>query len=38
VKKLGIALGGNALGDSPEEQLQLVQEAAKSIVDLIEEG
>ena len=38
MKKLVIALGGNALGDSPEEQLQLVQEAAKSIVDLTEEG
>jgi len=38
MKKLVIALGGNALGDTPEEQLKLVQEAAKSIVDLTEEG
>lgn len=33
-----IALGGNALGNSPSEQLVLVKETAKPIVDLIEEG
>lgn len=33
-----IALGGNALGNSPQEQLELVRESAVSIVDLIEEG
>lgn len=33
-----IALGGNALGDTPEEQLQLVQRAAITVVDLIEQG
>lgn len=33
-----IALGGNALGNSPKEQLELVKESAVSIVDLIEEG
>ena len=33
-KKLVIALGGNALGNSPEEQLKLVQKTAKSIVEL----
>ena len=37
-KKLVIALGGNALGNTSEEQLQLVKKAAKNIVDLIEEG
>lgn len=38
MKKIMIALGGNALGNSPEEQLKLVKETAKPIVDLIEEG
>jgi len=33
-----IALGGNALGNSPKEQLDLVKEAAKPMVDLIEQG
>ena len=33
-KKIVIALGGNALGNSPEEQLRLVQKTAKYIVDL----
>lgn len=33
-KKLVIALGGNALGNSPEEQQELVRKTAKSIVDL----
>ncbi|MEG0168637.1 carbamate kinase [Anaerorhabdus sp.] len=36
-KRLVIALGGNALGNSPEEQLDLVKETAKTIVDLAEE-
>lgn len=36
--KMLIALGGNALGNTPEEQLQLVQQAAKPIVDMIELG
>lgn len=36
--KIVIALGGNALGNSPKEQLELVKESAKPIVDLIEEG
>lgn len=36
--KIVIALGGNALGNSPKEQLKLVEESAKPIVDLIEEG
>lgn len=37
-KKLVIALGGNALGNSPQEQLELVIETAKTIVDLAQEG
>lgn len=36
--KIVIALGGNALGNNVSEQLQLVKQSAKSIVDLIEEG
>lgn len=35
-KKIVIALGGNALGNSPEEQLALVQKTAKQIVQLSE--
>ncbi|MBQ8233998.1 MAG: carbamate kinase [Bacilli bacterium] len=37
-KKIVIALGGNALGNTPEEQLKLVKITAKNIVDLVEEG
>ena len=37
-KRLVIALGGNALGNTPEEQLELVSNTAAPIVDLIEEG
>jgi len=33
-----IALGGNALGNTPLEQLELVRETAKPIVDLIQAG
>lgn len=36
--KVVIALGGNALGNTPEEQLCLVRNTAASIVDLFEEG
>ena len=38
MKKIVIALGGNALGDTAIEQLSLVEETAKPIVDLIEDG
>jgi carbamate kinase len=38
LKKIVIALGGNALGNTPAEQLALVRQTAKPIVDLIEEG
>lgn len=37
-KRLVIALGGNALGNTAAEQLVLVAQTAKPIVDLIEEG
>ncbi|WP_286142796.1 carbamate kinase [Adlercreutzia caecimuris] len=33
-----IALGGNALGNTPQEQLELVEGTAKNIVDMIAEG
>ena len=36
--RLVIALGGNALGNNPNEQLELVKHTAKTIVDLSEEG
>ena len=36
--KIVIALGGNALGDTPQEQLKLVKETAQPLADLIEEG
>ena len=38
MKKIVIALGGNALGDTAIEQHELVEETSKSIVDLIESG
>ncbi|MCR5344999.1 MAG: carbamate kinase [Lachnospiraceae bacterium] len=37
-KKIVLALGGNALGNNAEEQLELVKITAKTIVDLIEQG
>ena len=37
-KRIVIALGGNALGNTPYEQLALVTETAKPIVDLITQG
>ena len=38
MSRILIALGGNALGDTPKEQFELVKETAKPIVDLIEKG
>lgn len=38
MKKIVIALGGNALGKTPEEQLELVKTTAKNIVDLVAVG
>lgn len=37
-KRIVVALGGNALGNTPAEQLELVRKTAKPIVDLVEEG
>lgn len=37
MKKIVLALGGNALGDTPEEQKQAMKLTAKSIVDLVEQ-
>ena len=37
-KTVVIALGGNALGNTPQEQLTLVRNTAKHIVDMIEDG
>ncbi len=37
-KRIVITLGGNALGSTPYEQLSLVTETAKPIVDLIAQG
>lgn len=36
--KILVALGGNALGDNPTEQLSLVKHAAHSVADLVEQG
>ncbi len=36
--KIVLALGGNALGNNPVEQLELVKGTAKSVVDLVEGG
>ncbi|WP_092590760.1 carbamate kinase [Acidaminobacter hydrogenoformans] len=36
--KIVVALGGNALGNTPQEQLELVRQTAKPIVDLVAAG
>ncbi len=36
--KIVIALGGNALGNTPQEQKEILKESVKPIVDLIQEG
>lgn len=36
--KIVVALGGNALGDTPSEQQKLVKQTAQSIADLIQNG
>ena len=38
LSKIVIALGGNALGNTPEEQLKLLEGVAKIIVDLVKNG
>lgn len=35
--RIVVALGGNALGDTPQEQLEIVKGTAKAIVDLVEQ-
>ncbi len=37
-KSVVIALGGNALGNTPQEQLELVKDTAGHIVDMVAEG
>ena len=37
-KRLVIALGGNALGKTPQQQLELVKNTASTIVDLVQDG
>ena len=37
-KRIVVALGGNALGKTPEEQLQLIKDTAVSLVNMIEAG
>ena len=37
-QRLVIALGGNALGNTPAEQLELIKETARTIIDLVELG
>jgi carbamate kinase len=36
--KILVALGGNALGENPAEQIELVKHAAESVADLVEQG
>ncbi|NLV89539.1 MAG: carbamate kinase [Tissierellia bacterium] len=38
MSRILIALGGNALGDNPQEQLKIARKSAKPIVDLVEKG
>ena len=36
--RIVVALGGNALGNTPDEQLKIVRETAKNLADLVEIG
>ena len=38
MSRIVVALGGNALGNNPKEQLDIVHETVKSLVDLVEMG
>ena len=38
MSRIVVALGGNALGNSPKEQLEIVKNTVKSLVDLVEAG
>lgn len=37
-KRIVVALGGNALGNTPQEQIEAVRKAAETIADLVEQG
>ena len=37
-RRMVVALGGNALGNDPQEQLRLIRDTAKPLVDLVEQG
>ncbi|MDY2777213.1 MAG: carbamate kinase, partial [Collinsella sp.] len=36
--RIVVALGGNALGDTPAEQIEKVNHAAQALLGLIEQG
>ena len=38
MSKIVIALGGNALGNNPSEQLELLSNVSKIILDLVKQG
>ena len=38
MSRIVVALGGNALGNTPKEQLEIVKETVKNIADLVEAG
>ena len=38
MSRIVVALGGNALGNNPKEQLEIVKNTVKNIVDLVEMG
>ena len=38
MSKIVLALGGNALGNTPQKQLELIKNTSRAIVDLIEPG
>lgn len=38
MSKIVIALGGNALGNNPKEQIKMIEKAAKPLVGLIKDG
>ncbi|MCK4551918.1 MAG: carbamate kinase, partial [Tenericutes bacterium] len=38
MKTIVVALGGNALGKNPQEQIQKVKHAVKPIVELVKAG
>ena len=38
MSRIVVALGGNALGKTPQEQLEIVKDTAKNLTDLVEAG